>query len=668
MTLFFLGVALLLAAAIAAWAVRAPALRDRAFTTLVVAGAVAASVPAWRVFVTGGHVGGRWPSGLPGGDWVFGIDALSALFLLAVLGVGAASAACGAASLRSHGGVGHRGDASSAFGSSAFALLVLALALVVTAESALPFLCAWELMAIGSFLLIVTEHEHAEVRRAGLIYLVATHTGTLLLFVMFAYWGRATGDWSFAALAAARPGPAWGGAPLFLLALGGFGVKAGLVPLHFWLPPAHAAAPSHVSALMSGVVIKTGIYGLLRVAMLAGTPPLWWGWVVLGLGVASAVLGVLWALAQHDLKRLLAYHSVENVGIILMGVGVGALGSASGHPALAALGYGAAVLHTVNHALFKALLFLSAGAVYHATGTRNMEELGGLARRMPVTWVAFLVGSVAIVGLPPLNGFVSEWLVYLGLFRAGEAAGGLRLALLGAPALALVGGLALACFAKVAGVVFLGRPRGARPLEAREPGAGVLLPPLVLAGACAAIGLAPGAVVPPFLAAGAAVAGAPSGPASAALSAALRDVLRDVPRDAQRIAAFAAWLLFVSLALGGVRWAVLRRRRVRADQTWACGYGATTPRMQYTASSFAAPLLALFGGLSGVAEHRGATVFHSTPRDLVLDDVALPLWARVQRAALRLRPMQQGRLHLYLLYIVAALLVLLVYLVAAPGA
>jgi len=651
--LFFAGLGMLVAAAVAAIVVRGDALRDRVFAMLVVAGAGLVSVPAFRVLGGAANLVTRSSSGLPGGDWVIGIDPLSAVFLLVVLVVGAANAVYGAAYMRADGDTRVSRQANATY-----AVLVVVLALVVTAQSVVLFLCAWEMMAISSFLLIMTHHEEPQVRRSGFIYIVATHTGTLLLFVMFAVWSRGTADWSFASLAASRSTLMYGGGPLFLLALAGFGVKAGFVPLHFWLPPAHAAAPSHVSAVMSGIVIKMGIYCLLRVVMLAGPPPVWWAWTVLSLGAVSAVLGVLWALAQHDIKRLLAYHSVENIGIIMIGMGLGALGTAYGHPVLAILGYGAAVLHTVNHALFKALLFMSAGAVYRMTGTRNIEELGGLARRMPITFAAFLIGSIAIIGVPPLNGFVSEWLVYQGLFRAGYSSDAVRIALLVVPMLALVGGLALACFAKATGVMFLGRPRSSRPLAAREVGQALLYPQLALAVICVVIGLLPALIVRPFLFIGAAIAGEPQGQAAAAWA--------DVSPAAQSVAVFAGSLLFVATLIWAGRRFVLSRRSVRADATWSCGYGATTPRMQYTASSFAAPLISVFGPLTGVQEHRGSTVFHSTPRDLILDRVVTPLWARVQRSALRLRPIQDGRLHFYLVYVVATVVVYLTYLVVAP--
>ena len=431
---------------------------DRWFQIFVGAGSLIAAIDGVRTLTSGAASEVVLHATTPGGDWVFGLDALSAVFLIVTLVVGALCAVYGTRYLRDD-----DGSRRWWFSHATFAVLLCGLALVVVARSVVVFLMAWEVMAIASYFLIVTDAADESVRRAGLIYLAATHTATLALFAMFALWSGGSHDWTFTALRAAWP--ALGGASqtaVLLLALFAFGVKAGAVPMHVWLPPAHSAAPSHVSAIMSGLVIKTGIYGLLRVLLIAGGAPAWWGWTVLACGTASAVLGVLWALAQHDIKRLLAYHSVENIGIILMGVGTGVLGVAYGHPAVAALGFAGAVLHTVNHAVFKSLLFLAAGAVYRATGTRNLESLGGLARRMPLTWIGFAIGATAIIGVPPLNGFVSEWLVFQGLFGAGSDGGALRPALLGIPALALVGALALACFAKVAGVVFLGSPREAR--------------------------------------------------------------------------------------------------------------------------------------------------------------------------------------------------------------
>ena len=654
MTLFFWGLALLIVAAVAAVALRERRIGGAVFGALVLSGSVVAILPALQVLRTGVARTTTFASGLPGGAWTFGIDPLSAIFLLAILGVGAAAAVYGIGYMRIDVHV------PAAPSHAIFALELATLVLVVCAQGVMPFLCAWELMAIGSFLLILTEHHSAEVRRAGLIYIVATHTGTLALFAMFAVLGQASGDWSFAALSSGAAHLGGARHAVLLLGLAGFGVKAGLVPFHFWLPPAHAAAPSHVSALMSGVVIKIGIYGLLRVTMLVGAPPAWWGWTMLGIGLLSAVLGVLWALAQHDIKRLLAYHSVENVGIIAMGIGVGALGSAYDHPALTVIGYAGALLHTINHAVFKSLLFFGAGAVARVTGTRNMEELGGLARRMPLTWATFVVGAAAIVGLPPLNGFVSEWLVYQGLFRAGLTGESVRLAVLAVPGLALVGGLALACFAKVAGVVFLGSPRSDRTHNASEPSMTLGAPAVALAAVCVLIGCAPAIVVPWMMSGGGFVGGRALTPEAASVLA---------QQVGTRQISIVALVLLVVAALAWIGLRLLRSRaQVRVADTWGCGYGQSSPRMQYTASSFAAPLLDVFGALSGVRSHRGATVFHSEPVDLVLDRAVTPSWSLIRRTALRLRPIQQGRLHRYLGFVIATLVLLLAYLVAGRGA
>ena len=652
MSLFFIGVGLMLLGAAAACALRRHPLADDAFRLFVLAGCLTSGVAAIVVLASGSVAAVTVRSSVPGGSWVFALDPLASVFVGAISLIGAACVAFGTPYLardRSHRPVW--------FAHAVLAVMIAALVMVVTAQAIVPFLIAWEFMAVGSYLLILYEDDRAEARRAGLIYIVATHTGTLSLFAMFGAWGAHASDWSFAALGTAAPSLRHGGAAVLALAVIGFGIKAGFVPFHFWLPPAHSAAPSHVSALLSGVVIKTGIYGILRVvSLLGGTPPLWWGWAMLALGVLSGVLGVLWALAQHDIKRLLAYHSVENIGIIGIGIGVGALGSTYGYPGIAVLGYAGALLHTVNHALFKSLLFLGAGAVFHATGTRDMEALGGLAKRLPYTGVAFFIGAAAIIGVPPLNGFVSEWLVYVGLFRSAQTDEPLRLAALGVPALALIGALALACFAKVSGVVFLGSPRSDRAEAAHEVSSAMLTPMFVLAGACVLLGVAPALLLAPVLQVAAALT--PRAVEAAAGSPA-------VVRDSAVITVVA--LSVVGLVAAGwlIRRVALRRRVVRAVDTWACGYPVGSARMQYTASSFAAPLLSTFGRMSGVIEHRTAVALHTQPVDLVLDRSVIPTWRWMQRTALRLRPIQQGRLYAYLIYVMVALVALLAYLALA---
>ena len=353
-----------------------------------------------------------WP--VPFGEFFIELDPLTAWFLLPTLLLSALSAIYGVGYLRSWQGRRSLGPVWFFY-----CLLVLGMVLVLVARNAVLFLVAWELMALASFFLVTFEHERESVREAGWIYFVATHLGTAFLLAFFLLLARETGSMDFDVWAEKGIHTQGLAGILFLLAVVGFGTKAGFMPLHVWLPEAHPAAPSHVSALMSGVMIKTGIYGLLRAFTFLGMPPLWWGWVLIGIGLTSGVLGVLFALAQHDLKRLLAYHSVENIGIIALGLGVGLLGMSTGSSMLIVLGFGGALLHVVNHALFKGLLFLGAGAVLHGTGTLEIDHLGGLLKRMPWTAATFLIGAVAISGLPPLNGFVSEFLIFFGAFKGG---------------------------------------------------------------------------------------------------------------------------------------------------------------------------------------------------------------------------------------------------------
>lgn len=650
---FFTGVLLLVASgATAVLLRRRTRFAERASLLLSVTGAAVALVPALRVLAGGAAASVRVTTGVPGGPWVFAIDPLSAWFLVLILGAGLAASAYGVRYLAAEAESG-----SVPFGRLVFSGLLAALALVVTAQSVVPFLAAWELMALGGYFAVVFDDRTEGVRRAGLVYLVATHAGTLLLFLLFGTWGSHATDLTFASLGEAGRPLGDGRSLVFALALLGFGVKAGFVPLHFWLPEAHAAAPSHVSALMSGAVIKTGIYGLLRVASLLHIPPAWWAWTVLLLGVASAVLGVLWALAQHDLKRLLAYHSVENIGIILLGLGLGGLGLAYRLPVLAILGMAGAVLHTLNHALFKSLLFLGAGNVLRATGTRDLERLGGLARGMPITWIVFLIGSAAIVGLPPLNGFVSEWLVFQGLLQAGYSGTPAQLVVFGAAALALVGGLALACFAKVCGVVFLGQPRTDAARSGRELSRGYWAPAAALALACVVIGLWPALVLPPAARVAGFITGVPL--------ATVRELARPAIAAGQQITLLAALGLGVSAVLWAVRAQALLRAGADAAETWGCGYARPTPRMQYSASSFAAPLLSLFGRISAVSVVRHASSFQTHPANLVLERAVVPLWRALKHASDRLRPIQQGRLQLYLMYLVATISLLLIYLAAS---
>jgi formate hydrogenlyase subunit 3/multisubunit Na+/H+ antiporter MnhD subunit len=641
MSLVALGLGLILLAGVAAVA----GARLPVFRVLISLGAALVLVSAVRVLGGAGEGFARIDAPPPLGSWAVGVDALSALFLAAIAVVGASCAIYGVAYLA---------PASRRATHGMLALLIASLGVVVVARSAMLFLMAWEIMAVSAYFLIVTDSHDPRIRRAGQIYIVATHAGTLALFGMFAWWGQRSADFTFASLSDAVPALPGRGTAVLLLALFGFGLKAGLVPLHFWLPEAHAAAPSHVSALMSGIVIKMGIYGLLRVTALLGVVPPWWGWTLLAAGATSGVLGVVWALAQHDIKRLLAFHSVENIGIILLGMGIGALGMAYDHPAVAALGFAGAALHTLNHALFKSLLFLGAGSVSHAAGTRDIERLGGVARVMPVTGATFLIASIAIVGLPPLNGFVSEWMVFRSMLRVGLVADVSRLAVLSSVALALIGGLALACFAKVVGTIFLGTPRDANHRATRESPAGITRPLLVLAAACAAIGLVPAALASPLARVSSAIARRAPNSADVLVATGLDSAARSM-----------TWLAIGLVALIAASWAIrgaLARAQDARAATWGCGYAAVTPRMQYSASSFAAPLLAVFSPVAGLHVHRTAASFGTHAADPVLDGMIRPAWERARSIASRLRPMQRVRPGSHVLYVVAALLALLLYL------
>ena len=655
MNLLECGIALILGGGIAAGLFhRRPPAADALFLILVVAGCILAAVPAVATLLGHAPSARAWQPSLPGGAWIVALDALSAWFLLLVAWVGAVTAAYGVTYLARE-----RAHRSVVPAHAGFALLLAGMMVVVVAQAAVLFLFAWEVMAVSAYFLIVYESEPAEVARAGLVYLALTHVGTLALFAMFLAWRGPGPDLTFASLGAASAGLPAGGAVILLLALVGFGIKAGVVPVHFWLPGAHAAAPSHISALLSGVMLKMGIYGLLRVMSLLGAVPAWWGWTLLGLGLVSGVLGVLWALAQHDLKRVLAYSSVENIGIILLGMGVGALGMAYRQPVVAVLGLTGAVLHTLNHALFKSLLFLGAGAVAQATGTRAIDELGGVGRRMPLTALAFLLGSVAIVGLPPLNGFVSEWVVFQALLRTGATTGALRLAIVAAAGLGLIGGLALACFTKVDGVVFLGRARSRASVRATERGLVSTGPMLAVAGACLALGLYPALAVTPAVDVARSITG--GGPIAAA-------GLVELGAALNWIVLLALALIALSTLLWLARGYFLARLPFADSATWACAGLPVTARMQYTASSYAAPLLEAFRPVAGVRMEANVAGFHTHPIDLVLDGLVFPVWRRIGRIAREARLLQTGRLRWYLLYVILTVLALLLYLGRAPGA
>jgi formate hydrogenlyase subunit 3/multisubunit Na+/H+ antiporter MnhD subunit len=616
------------------------------------AGALLAILPAASVLWTGRQISMRLPWQVPFGSFHVAVDPLSALFILVISVVCALAAVYGVSYLKIYSGRKHLGACWCFFN-----LLFASMLMVVIARNAVLFLFAWEAMSLSSFFLVVFEHEKPEVREAGWIYLAAAHLGTAFLLVLFVLLGGRNASLDFDGFAAPS-GLAPAGA-LFLLALAGFGAKAGFLPMHVWLPEAHPAAPSHVSAVMSGVMIKTGIYGLVRIVSFLGVPAPWWGWTLLTVGAASGIMGVLFALAQHDFKRLLAYHSVENIGIICLGLGLWLLGMSAQEPVLAALGLMGGLLHVCNHALFKALLFLGAGAVVHASGTRNMDALGGLQKRMPHTALTFAVGSAAICGLPPLNGFVSEFLIYLGAygtlnhspFSGNLAAGGLITLV----SLGLIGGLAVACFTKVFGIVFLGEPRSRHGLEAHEVEKPMRHAMTALAGLCVLLGLAAPLALGLVAPAAAQLLETPPAPALASAKGIL-----------WRISLCGGLLALSMTALLGFRRLLLSGRTVACGPTWDCGFAFPNARMQYTASSFAWPVIHMFRWVLRPRLHvqmeglfPGQAHLESHSEDLFYRALFAPLFRSFDALSRRLRWLQQGRNQFYVLYIAVTILVLL---------
>jgi hydrogenase-4 component B len=617
-----------------------------------VAGCALGLVPA-LAGLSGREWQARWPWTPPYGDLVIGIDRLSAFFLVPLFALAAVAAVYGRAYLLA----GKRRP----LGPPAlfFNLLVASMALIALARDAIVLLVAWEGMGLTSFLLITFEHEKAEVRRAGWIYLVASQLSAALLIAFLMLLIGLAGSTGFAAFGhMAPPGPGLAAA-LAALAIAACGVKAGLVPLHVWLPEAHAAASSHTSALMSGASIEIGLYGLLR-ALTFLPPAPWWGPALIVLGFAGATFGISQALAQRDLKRVLAYSSVENMGLVLIGLGIAFWGTALGSPALAALGALAAGFHLWSHALMKGLLFLGAGSVLHGAGTRDLEALGGLSRRMPWTSAMLLLGAVAIAGLPPLNGFVGEWLLLRGLFAGSVVSGGAPgvAALLGVGALALVGALAALCFVRLVGIALLGNPRSETAAQAHESSAALLLPMLALAGGCALLSLRPLIALRPV----AAFAGSLFGARVAAGVEALAPSLA-------MLGAVSAAILF-ALAIAGALLASRLRKPAAAPPTWDCGYAAPTARMQYTASSFAqiATAQLLPPALAPRRIERlpagpfpGPAAFRSEEEDPLTRSWYEPFLARCAGRLESLRFIQRGNVQAYLAYILFALVLLLLW-------
>lgn len=633
---------------------------------LTAAAGTAGMVAGVATLASGERFAAALPGLLPFAGVRLELDALGAVFVIAVAIVAIPASIFGI-SYTAHGLEGRAVQAG-------FPLFVWSMLFVPVAGSASTFLVLWELMALSSLLLLLSEHHrNPDVAPAAHWYAAMTHLGLVAILLALLLLGSHAGGDSFAAM---RQG-AGAISPLvrsgiFLLALVGFGSKAGMVPLHVWLPRSHPEAPSHVSALMSGAMVKLGIYGLLRVSWdLLGGGPRWWGATVLALGILSAVFGILHALMASDLKRLLAYSTTENIGLILVGIGAAGLLATSGNRLLAGVALGAALLHVVNHAAFKGLLFLGAGSVMAATGTRDLDRLGGLLRRMPVTGTTFAIGALAIAALPPLNGFVSEWLLLQALVHSlpSEVTVVAVIMPFAVAAVALTGGLAAATFVKAFGTGFLARPRSTSAQEALEAPATMQMGLGMLAALCILLGLVPTLLSTALARAVAILRPLSDGPPLGGDGFVL--AVDGIGTTLSPLLLAGGLAVALSLTLLLVRWAG-SGAAARKVETWGCGRSVQTARMEYTATSFAEPLQQVFDevlrpDLDVDVSHRAESLYYIEAvryrrgiHDAFERWMYEPVLRSVDRLGSAARALQNGSIHRYLGYGLVALIAVLV--------
>lgn len=601
-----------------------------------------------------------FPWSVIGDTFSLRIDPLSLFFLIVLFSV---SMAIGiyARSYINHSCHGGKGVSYFWF---LFNTLISSIGLVVVAGNAIVFLMAWEIMSISSYFLVTFHDEDDEVNRAGIIYIITMQIGVVCLLILFAFLGAVSGSFEFSVIEKCTGNFKEMASFLFIVALIGFGTKAGVVPLHVWLPEAHPAAPTPVSALMSAVMIKTGIYGLLRVLMFLGAPPLWWGILLIVVGIVSGIFGILLALVQNDIKKILAYSSIENIGIIILGIGIGMVGISQGIPLLIVMGFAGGILHVLNHSLFKSLLFLGAGVVVENSGSRDINLMGGFLKRIPFSGITFLIGSIAICALPPLNGFIGEFLIYLGGFDLLlSSPKNIALAVVVIVSLGIIGVLASACFAKVFGIVFLGNKRAVDNDEKiKFPENGFLVGSLIfLTLMCMSISL-----FCPF------VIGCLSGIVNCVSGMPILDIDYNFSNlKLYLLGVVYSILLFVGVlaVLLLIRAGILKYRKVEQSVTWDCAYVAPCYRMQYTGSSFVQIindfLILILGKKSKKLEPKG---FFPNKLSVDVDSTDI-FWVRLYKPAykflcfitLKLRIIQQGHVHVYVLYIVMTLLLLLLF-------
>lgn len=611
--------------------------------------------PILKTLLSGEEFFWQYPWALFQNSLSLHLDALSAFFLLPIVLLSILACLFGKSYLAKHAHGLHLGR----IWSTTF-LLIFSMISVVLANNSIFFLVVWELMSLSSFFLVIYQAHEESSRKAGWLYLSLTQIGTVFIIANFFLLAKETGSFDFAQMALATKSSQLS-TLAFFLALIGFGTKAGMMPLHIWLPEAHPKAPSHVSALMSGVMIKTGIYGILRTLTLVGPVQNSWAITLMVIGALTGIISVIFAITQKDIKRLLAYCSVKNIGIILIGMSLGLWGLNLNNPLLTLMGFSAALLHILNHALFKGLLFLSAGSVISSTHTQDMEEMGGLGKFMPITSANFLFGSIAICGLPPLNGFISEFFIYLGSFQALSPARSWNNLpfILTILSLALIGGLAVICFSKAYGIIFLGAPRKKLEVTPHENNWEMTLPQSFLSLLCLLIGLFP------FYA-----------------FALLKSPLQVLCKNRIELPSFEsmnstlnlmglAALIFLAflVALYFIRRHIIQKNPYEQTETWGCGYTQPTARIQYTGSSFVQMLSDHFDFiLRGKRKlpqindlFPGKTEFQSEFDDSVSDQVYKPVYHGLEKILRRLTGLQHGVLNVYVLYIVLTLVLLLAF-------
>lgn len=659
MTLFLLALVLLAVGGLSALASYSrPRLATACGLFGALSGTACALVPAGAVLTGGGSLACDYPWTVPAGRFTLLLDPLAAFFVLPIALLAFLCAIYATGYLKDY-------PRPTALGAHwfFFNFLVAGLLLVVTAANSVLFLAAWEIMTVGSFFLIALEHRQTEVRQAAWLYLVLAHLALMLLFAFFISAGVHCGSLAFADFGRLAQLPEGLATLLALLAIAGFGVKAGLFPLHVWLPDAHPAAPSHVSALMSGVVVKTGVYGILRVVGLLPTAAPEIGLILMLLGGAGALYGIAMATLQRDIKRCLAYSTVENIGIIFLALGLGFYAVRHGQPTLAALAFAGGLLHCWNHSLFKGLMFLGAGSLLHATGSRDMNQMGGLLKRMPWSGTLLIGGSLAIAALPPFNGLVSEWLLYLGLLQSGLGAGGFGglLPLLLVGVLGLTGALALVAFTRLIGIALLGEPRTPAAQQAHEAAPSMIAPMVFLLLCCLAIGLLPQLAV---------------GLLTFPLAQLVPGGAEFLAPTLAPLAEFGRWGFYL---LGGLATATLallwflRQRPGAVGSTWGCGFAFPTPRMAYTGEAYAEltrnhllpavlrPLPQGAVAVTGLFPRMVSRLQRSL--DPILTRLYLPLVEDIAERCVRLRWLQQGRLPVYLFYIFVTCAVLMAWVI-----